>query len=43
MTQATMDLFDRAIRQQPDQWFWYNRRWVLDPPPVEPAPKQEKT
>lgn len=22
--------FDQAIRQHPDQYFWYNKRWVLD-------------
>ena len=22
---------DAAIRQSPDQWFWYNKRWVLTP------------
>jgi Kdo2-lipid IVA lauroyltransferase/acyltransferase len=39
MTQAVMDLFDREIRRRPDQYFWYNRRWVLDPvlPPSAPS------
>jgi KDO2-lipid IV(A) lauroyltransferase len=31
ITQKTMDLFERAIRQYPEQYFWYNKRWVLDP------------
>jgi KDO2-lipid IV(A) lauroyltransferase len=31
ITQLTMDIFERAIRRHPDQYFWYNRRWVLDP------------
>ncbi len=31
MTQAVMDLYDAAIRAQPEQYFWYNKRWVLDP------------
>ncbi|MCX7590555.1 MAG: lysophospholipid acyltransferase family protein [Kiritimatiellae bacterium] len=31
MTQQVFDIFDREIRTHPDQWFWYNKRWVLDP------------
>ena len=31
MTQQGMDIFDQAIRKHPDQYFWYNKRWVLDP------------
>lgn len=31
ITQQVMDIFDRAVRAHPDQYFWYNRRWVLDP------------
>lgn len=34
MTQDVMDLVDAAIRNDPGQWFWYNKRWVLDPVPV---------
>ncbi len=29
MTQQVMDHFDRAIRANPDQYFWFNKRWVL--------------
>ena len=32
MTQATFDILDRAIRETPEQWFWFNKRWILDPP-----------
>ncbi|HEY8240422.1 MAG TPA: lysophospholipid acyltransferase family protein, partial [Kiritimatiellia bacterium] len=35
MTQAVMDIYDRAIRAQPEQYFWFNKRWVLDPLRVE--------
>ena len=35
ITQAVFDVFDRAIREQPEQWFWFNKRWILDP--LEPA------
>jgi lauroyl/myristoyl acyltransferase len=31
ITQRVMDIFDAAIRAQPEQYFWYNKRWVLDP------------
>ena len=34
MTQEVLDLVDRAIREDPGQWFWYNKRWVLDPLPA---------
>jgi KDO2-lipid IV(A) lauroyltransferase len=32
MTVAVFRVFDDAIRQRPEQWFWFNKRWVLDPP-----------
>jgi len=31
MTQAVLDIFEEVIRTQPEQYFWYNRRWVLEP------------
>jgi KDO2-lipid IV(A) lauroyltransferase len=31
MMKSVVDLCDRAVREQPEQWFWYNKRWVLDP------------
>lgn len=31
LTQAVLDIVNQAILDQPEQWFWYNRRWVLDP------------
>ena len=34
LTRETIARFDEAIRRDPGQWFWYNKRWVLDP--VEP-------
>jgi KDO2-lipid IV(A) lauroyltransferase len=36
ITAAVMAIVERAIRDQPEQWFWYNKRWVLDP--LEPSP-----
>lgn len=31
MTQAVMDVYDKAIRAEPEQYFWYNNRWILFP------------
>lgn len=31
MTQAVTCIIDDAIRREPEQWFWYNKRWILDP------------
>lgn len=29
MTQEVMNFFDQAIREHPEQYFWFNKRWVL--------------
>jgi Kdo2-lipid IVA lauroyltransferase/acyltransferase len=29
--QEVMSRFDRAVRAHPEQYFWYNKRWILDP------------
>lgn len=31
MTARVMKIMDQAIREHPEQWFWFNKRWVLDP------------
>ena len=31
MTRTVVDRINRRIQQQPEQWFWFNKRWVLDP------------
>jgi Kdo2-lipid IVA lauroyltransferase/acyltransferase len=36
MMQEVMDLFDREIRKDLSQYFWYNKRWVLDPVDTQP-------
>jgi lauroyl/myristoyl acyltransferase len=33
MTQQVFDIMDRAIREMPEQWFWFNKSWILDPFP----------
>ena len=35
MTQCLFDGMEEAIRDAPGQWFWYNKRWILDPPPPQ--------
>ena len=31
MTCAAMSAVEKQIRSDPGQWFWYNKRWVLEP------------
>lgn len=31
MTASVMEHFDAVIRKYPEQWFWYNKRWILEP------------
>jgi KDO2-lipid IV(A) lauroyltransferase len=31
LTEAVIKTIDAAIRRNPEQWFWYNGRWILDP------------
>jgi lauroyl/myristoyl acyltransferase len=31
MIQLMMDIFTEEIGKTPEQYFWYNKRWVLDP------------
>jgi KDO2-lipid IV(A) lauroyltransferase len=33
ITGQVMAGIDKAIRERPEQWFWFNKRWVLDPVP----------
>jgi len=33
MTQEVFDEIEKGIRDAPEQWFWYNKRWILDPLP----------
>ncbi len=44
LSQIVMDIIDAEIRKDPGQWFWYNKRWILDPlepdAAPEPAPAQ---
>jgi Kdo2-lipid IVA lauroyltransferase/acyltransferase len=40
LTEAVIKTIDAAIRKNPEQWFWYNGRWILDP--VRKSSKGEK-
>lgn len=31
LTQEVFLRLEAAIRAHPEQWFWYNKRWILDP------------
>ena len=31
LTCKAMKLLDAGIRRTPEQWFWYNKRWILQP------------
>lgn len=41
LSQIVMDIVDAEIRRDPGQWFWYNKRWILDP--LEPEASPEPT
>lgn len=40
ITQAVLDVFERRIRAEPEQWFWFNKRWILDPFEVMSVPDE---
>lgn len=31
MTCSVLNSIESEIRKSPEQWFWYNRRWILEP------------
>jgi KDO2-lipid IV(A) lauroyltransferase len=31
MTQEVFEVMTSAVRQYPEQWFWYNKSWILEP------------
>lgn len=32
LTRAALGMMDVAIRRHPGEWYWYNKRWILEPP-----------
>jgi len=41
MTQIVFDHIDTAIRKEPEQWFWFNKNWILAPVPGQEKPETE--
>lgn len=31
LTKEAMSLIDAEIKKTPEQWFWFNKRWILEP------------
>jgi len=31
LTRETMRLLDVAVRERPGDWYWFNKRWILEP------------
>lgn len=31
LTKETLSLLDKEIQKRPGDWFWYNKRWILEP------------
>jgi hypothetical protein len=40
MTQEVFTLIEREILDRPEQWFWYNKRWILDPLETPTGPSE---
>ena len=41
LSHLVMDIIDAEIRKDPGQWFWFNKRWILDPLDPESTPPPE--
>lgn len=41
MTQLVVARIDQAIQEHPEQWFWYNKRWVLEPLDPQAEPQEQ--
>jgi len=35
ITQSFFDILTECVNAEPEQWFWFNKRWIFDP--LEPA------
>ena len=31
LTREVMKLIDAEVRARPGEWYWYNKRWILQP------------
>ncbi len=43
ITRRVAETLDRAILETPEQYFWYNKRWVLDPPDPPPGRSESRS
>ena len=43
MMRTLMAGIEREIKADPEQWFWYNKRWILDPIDNKKKEKKEET
>ena len=32
LTRRALEILDAGIRRHPGEWYWYNKRWILEPP-----------
>ena len=39
LTREAMALLDREVRKRPGDWYWFNKRWILEPPEKPRTPK----
>ena len=31
LTREAMKMIDALVRAHPEHWYWYNKRWILEP------------
>jgi lauroyl/myristoyl acyltransferase len=43
LMREAMALIDEGVRKTPEQWFWYNSRWILQPPSKNKKKKRHST
>jgi len=41
ITQSFFDILTECVRKEPEQWFWFNKRWIFDPFAKEENQKSE--
>jgi len=41
ITQSFFDILTECVQNEPEQWFWFNKRWIFDPLTKEEAISQE--
>jgi len=41
LTQQVFDILESGIREAPEQWFWFNKRWIFEPLTPESPPGPE--